>query len=106
MGSIYKKAARILVDGALDSLIDFMASVKDKKHRIAGKMYRDVIETLALAAYFNVDNQVSNKNLAKWYKDEVIPNRVYSDFVKRTIGEIKAKEKSESYFDEKGGSEK
>lgn len=94
-----EKAVWMLVNDALDSLIDCLASIKDKKHRVAGKMYRDVIETLDLAAYFNVDNQESNKNLAKWYEDEIIPNRVYRDFVKRTIGEIEAKEKSESYSD-------
>lgn len=94
-----KKAIWILVNDAADSLTDCLISIRDKKHRIAGKMYRDVIETLDLAAYFNTDNIDSNKYLTKWYEDEVVPNRVYRDYIKRTIGETKAKEKSESYSD-------
>lgn len=94
-----KKAVWILVNDAADSLTDCLLSIKDKKHRIAGKMYRDVIETLDLAAYFNADNVDSNKHLTHWYKDEVIPNRIYRDYIRRTIGENEAKEKSESYSD-------
>lgn len=94
-----KKAVWMLVNDALDSLTDCLQSIKDKRHRIAGKMYRDVIETLDLAAYFNTDTVENNKNLNKWYQDEVIPNRVYRDYVKKTVGEIEAKEKSESYSD-------
>lgn len=94
-----KKAVWILVNDASDSLTDCLFSIKEKKHRIAGKMYRDVIETLDLAAFFGADNTDSNKHLTKWYEDEVIPNRVYRDYVKKTIGETEAKEKRESYSD-------
>ena len=94
-----KKAVWILVNDAADSLTDCLLSIKDKRHRIAGKMYRDVIETLDLAAFFSADNPDSNKHLTKWYEDEVIPNRAYRDYIKKTIGETEAKEKSESYSD-------
>jgi len=94
-----KKVVWMLVNDASDSLKDCLLSIKEKRHKIAGKMYRDVIETLDLAAYFNTDTVESNKHLTKWYTDEVIPNRVYRDYVKKTIGENEAKEKSEAYSD-------
>jgi hypothetical protein len=94
-----EKAIWILVNDAVSSLNDCLFSLKDKNHRIAGRMYRDVIETLDLAAYFNTDNNESRKYLIEWYNDEVVPNRVYRDYVKRTNGETKSKEKSKYYSD-------
>jgi hypothetical protein len=94
-----KRAVWMLVNDASDSLTDCLLSIKDKRHKIAGKMYRDVIETLDLAAYLNTDTVESNKHLTKWYNDELIPNRVYRDYIKKTKGENEAKEKSEVYSD-------
>lgn len=94
-----EKAIWILINDSISSLTDCLFSMRDRKHRIAGKMYRDVIETLDLAAYFNTDNTESRKNLVKWYNNEVVPNRVYRDYIKRTNGESKSKDKSKYYSD-------
>jgi hypothetical protein len=91
------KAVWMLVTDAVDALIDCLEALKNKKHRISSRMYRDVIETLDLACYFMTNTKESNTNLIKWYSDEVIPNRVFRDYLKKTVGEEKALEKASYY---------
>lgn len=91
------KAVWMLQLDALDSLKDSLSSLKSKKHRIAGKLFRDVMETLDLAAYFHSNTIESNKQLKKWYNDDIIPHRIYRDFIRKNEGQNQAKLKSESY---------
>jgi hypothetical protein len=92
-----EKAIWMLQVDALDSLRDCLRSLIPKRHRIAGKLFRDIVETLDLAAYFASRCQESNRNLEKWYQDEVIPHRVYREFVKKTEDEDFFEEKKRIY---------
>ena len=47
-----KKAIWMLQIDAVDSLQDFLILMKQKNHRVAGRLFRDVMETLDLAAFF------------------------------------------------------
>lgn len=86
-----KKAIWMLQIDAVDSLRDCLVLLKQKKHRVAGRLFRDVMETLDLAAFFSSNTIKSNKCLKKWYKDEVIPHGEYRNFIKKTEGEEKFK---------------
>lgn len=92
-----QKAVWMLQLDALDSLRDALDALILKKHRTASKLFRDVVEALDLAAYFHAETEESSRHLAKWYNDEVIPNRVYRDFVKKTEGEEAARVKAQFY---------
>jgi len=92
-----EKALWMLYNDSLDSLIDVHESLKSKKHRIAGKLLRDIIESMDLAAYFSTESKESNQNLVKWFNDEIIPHRIYRDFLGKTAGED-AKERSKDYY--------
>jgi hypothetical protein len=92
-----RKAIWMLQHDALDSLRDCLESLVTKRHRIAGRLFRDVIETLDLAAYFHSDSPQAKKQLGKWYKDEVIPHRVYRDYIRVTVGIAAEKERRDFY---------
>ena len=92
-----QKAIWMLQNDALDSLRDILDSLKVRKHRIAGKLFRDVIESLNLAAYFQSAVSSSRKDLNDWYDDEVIPHRKYRDYLKKEYGEEARKTSAEFY---------
>lgn len=92
-----KKALWMLYNDSLDSLKDALESLKNKKHRIAGKLFRDVIESMDLAAYFSFESAESKQNLEKWFEDEIISHRVYRDFLGKNSGQL-AKEESRDYY--------
>jgi hypothetical protein len=92
-----EKAIWMLQMDALDSLRDCLKSLVRRNHRVAGKLFRDIVETLDLAAYFASRSKESNDNLDKWYRDEIIPHRVYREFIKFTEGAALVDEKRRLY---------
>lgn len=96
-GHSIKKAVWMLQLDALDSLKDALDALVNKKHRVASKLFRGIVETLDLAAYFHMDSNKSNRQLKKWYNDEIILNSLYRDFIEKTKG-IKAKEEKTDYY--------
>ena len=70
-----KKAIWMLQTDAVDSLRYCLLLLKQKNHCIAGRLMRDTIETLDLSAFFSSNTDKSNKELQKWYRDEIVPHR-------------------------------
>lgn len=77
-----EKASWMLFLDSLESLIDCLDLLKDKKHRIAGRIFRDAVETMDIASYFNSNDPRKDKHLRDWYKDKVIPNSIYRNYIK------------------------
>jgi len=77
-----EKAVWLLAMDALDSLRDCLKALVRKEHRVAGRLFRDVVETMDLAALFNAVDEKSDQLLAKWYADEIVPHREYRDYVR------------------------
>lgn len=75
------KALWMLQVDALDTLRDCIIFLNENKHRIVGKMFRDILETLDLAEYLRLQGDGSNA-LNKWYNSKIIPHREYRDFIK------------------------
>ncbi len=65
-----EKAVWMLHVDACDSLRDIVQLINLKKHRPAGKLFRDVIETVDCAKYFHRDPLKSIKALKEWYGNE------------------------------------
>ncbi len=74
-----EKCLWMLQIDALDTLRDCLYLMKNKKHRIVGKMFRDVIETLDLAHLIKGN---PDKFLEKWYKNESINHEEYRKYLK------------------------
>lgn len=92
-----EKAIWMLHNDATEALIECHTLLIEKRHKIASRLFRDVIETLDIAAYFHSDTDESSRNLLKWYDGHVIPNRLYRNFVKLNYGEKASARKRELY---------
>lgn len=92
-----EKAVWLLANDALDSLRDCLEALTHKEHRIAGKQFRDIFESMDLAAFFNTEPSGSNLCLKKWYNDEIVPHSKYRDYVRKTIGD-EAYKQSTNYY--------
>lgn len=91
------KAVWLLVVDALDALVDALDSLRDKRHRISGRLFRDVVETLDLAKLFHSRSQVAERLLVRWYADEVVPHRSSRDHIKESRGDAAASESARRY---------
>ncbi len=92
-----RKSIWMLQIDALDSLRDCLESLTSKKHRIAGRLFRDVIETLDLAAYLHCSSPAAQSKLRKWYENEVIPHQIYRDYIRTTLG-VKVAEQRRDFY--------
>ena len=92
-----KKAVWLLQMDALDSLFDCLDALKTKRHRVAGKLFRDIEETLDLAAFFSSETQKSNGLMKKWFNDEIIQHKEYRDYIRKIKGDEVANEKAKHY---------
>ena len=91
------KAVWLLHMDALDSLRDALDALERKRHRVAGKLFRTVMESLDLAAYFHSGTADSAQDLETWYQDGFVAHRRFRDHVRKTDGPAAAKQKGAQY---------
>lgn len=92
-----EKAVCLLQMDALDSLRDCLSALERKNHRVAGKLFRNMIETLDLAAYFHGRTLKSENSLQRWYADKTVAHSDYRDYLKKTQGKEAAEESRRHY---------
>lgn len=80
------KAVWMLQIDALGALIDALSLTNDKRHRLVSRLFRDLVETMDASFYFFHGGEKARANLAKWYENEVIPHRVFREFIKSHHG--------------------
>jgi hypothetical protein len=87
-----KKAIWMLSMDALDSQRDSLDALKCKKHRVAAKLFRDIIESLDLAALFDSGIAKRRGLVEKWYSNGIIPHREYRNYIEKSEGKKRAEE--------------
>lgn len=92
-----EKAVWLLQMDALDSLRDCLSALERRNHRVAGKLFRSVIEPLDLAAYFHGRTTKTQQDLQRWYEDKWIRHSDYRDYLKNTVGKEAAEESRRHY---------
>ena len=92
-----EKAVWLLSMDALDSARDCLDSLARKDHRVAGKLFRDLMESMDIAAYFHSATADSRSALVRWYADEVVPHRKYREHVKKTQGDSASTQLAKHY---------
>ncbi|WOK09547.1 hypothetical protein RT717_12950 [Imperialibacter roseus] len=92
-----RKAVWMLFVDALVTCIDIVECLSVKRHRLVGKLLRDLDESIDLAFLFNTNSSAGDKLLTKWYNDEIIPHREYRKFIKSEIDDDLSKVLSELY---------
>ena len=81
--SVDKAVWMLFVDG-VETLKDCLGLINSKQHRIACRLFRDVVETMDLAAYFSSSDKNKQRYLDRWYDNEVVPNRVFRQYLSST----------------------
>lgn len=94
-----EKAVWMLQVDGLEALSDALVMTNEKKHRIASRIFRDAVETVDMSAYFFFGGKEVQKDLTKWYKNEVIPHQRFRHFIKKSHGNEKAKNLTSLYYD-------
>jgi hypothetical protein len=94
-----EKALWILNYDSLDALQDCLEMLQIKKHKLAGRLFRDVWETIELANYFNRNTEKSRSDLTKWFNNEIISHSRVRDQIKKLVSTYHAKEKASYYRD-------
>lgn len=92
-----EKATWMLLIDAIDSLLECHNFLLNKKHKVAGRLFRDAIEVIDLSSLFMSKTEKSKKLLEKWYNDEIIPNRDYRNYIENQKGKEDA-EKYRKYY--------
>jgi len=92
-----EKAVWMLHMDALDALQECLSLLRENRHTVAGRLFRDVVETLDRAWYFHTRTQRSTNDLSKWYRDEVVPHRRVREQVGKLHGEEARGAKSREY---------
>jgi len=92
-----KKAIWMLQIDALDTLRDSIELIDQKKHRIVGKMFRDVLEKLDLASLFYEKGESDRTYLEKWYDGEIIEHRKYREHLQSRFGAEASNNQKEFY---------
>lgn len=88
-----EKATWMLQTDALYTFKEAVEILEQKRHRIVGRLLRDILETVHLVEYFNSDYPKALISLQKWYTDELIMHREYREFIKTKDGKEAAEYK-------------
>ena len=95
------KACWLLAMEALDCLRESLAALEQKRHRVVSALLRTTHEVLDLAVYFHAQGETKNgaRQLRAWYRDEIIPHKVYRDWIKARDGSTVGKHEAGKYHE-------
>lgn len=70
-----EKATWMLAVDLIDALLESVQLLEEKRHRIAFRIFRDVVETIDLLQVLHSATPRAKKALHLWYEDETIPHK-------------------------------
>ena len=81
------KATWMLQTDSLFAFRDSAIMLDQKRHRIVGRLLRDILETVHLIEYLNGQTDKAKNALNKWFDDELIMHSEFRDYIKKRDGE-------------------
>lgn len=70
-----EKALWMIHNDAVDALREALALLGKEKHKLVGRIFRDVWESSDLVEYFLLNSHQSQRDLKKWFDNEVISHK-------------------------------
>lgn len=70
-----EKASWMLSVDLIDSLLESVQLLAEKRHRVAFRLFRDAVETIDLLNVLHSNNSRAQKTLSLWYENETIPHK-------------------------------
>ena len=81
-----EKAVWMLQTDALHAFMGAIILLEQKRHRVAGRLLRDIAETIDLIEYFNSQTRGAIKDLNDWFNDELVMHSAFREFIKKRDG--------------------
>lgn len=94
-----EKATWMLQFDALDALTDALFLFGENRPGAAGRMFRDVLDTLDVAEHFTRDGEASRNDLAKWYADDFVKHARARESAGQERGQALKKAMADEYGD-------
>lgn len=94
-----EKATWMLQFDALDALADALFLFRENRPSAAGRMFRDVLDTLDVAEHFTRGGEGSRNDLAKWYADDFVKHARARESAGQERGEAAKKAMADEYGD-------
>lgn len=92
-----QKAEWMILTDSVDAVLEALYLLKRKKHRVAARIFRDVIENIDLLTFFKSGTDSSKEYLIKWFDGEFIPHRISRKHIKEIEGESARKRRAKYY---------
>ncbi len=92
-----EKAVWMLHMDALDGLRECLVLLRENRHTVASRLFRDIVETLDLASYFHSGTPRSVRDLAKWYQDKFVAHSRVRDQMGTQKGQQAKRRKAKEY---------
>jgi hypothetical protein len=80
-----EKATWMLANDLVDSLIEGLELLQEKRHRIAARLFRDCVETIDLLSVLHSGAEAENA-LSRWFENQTIPHRDSRRHIESTEG--------------------
>ncbi|MYM68247.1 hypothetical protein GTP45_15610 [Pseudoduganella sp. FT55W] len=84
------KATWMLSLDLVDSLRGSIELFREKRHRIAFRLFRDVVETIDLIGVLHAGNVFAERTLRQWYKNNTISHGEIRKYMESTQGKAAA----------------
>ncbi|HMP28622.1 MAG TPA: hypothetical protein PKD85_03425 [Saprospiraceae bacterium] len=76
----------MLQTDALYTFKEVVEILDEKRHRIVGKLLRDILESIHLIEYLNSASTKAESSLEEWFNDNIVMHREYREFIKARDG--------------------
>ena len=92
-----EKATWMLELDLIDALQESVSLLRERRHRIAFRLFRDTVETMDLLRVFHSSTPNAEKALNKWYVDYTIPHSQSRKYIEETSGSETANRRRDYY---------
>jgi hypothetical protein len=92
-----EKATWMLAVDLSDALLESIQLLEEKRHRIAFRLFRDVVETIDLLQVLHSKTPAAQKALLRWYENDTIPHRDSRKNIEEQQGKDAALKRKEYY---------
>lgn len=93
-----EKATWMLALDLIDALLESVQLFEEKRHRIAFRLFRDVVETIDLLHVLHSSKPLAEKALRLWYEDKTIPHIESRKHIEETSGSETAQKRRDYYL--------
>lgn len=81
-----EKASWMLAIDLVDALLESVVLLEEKRHRIAYRLFRDIVETIDLLRLLHSGTAKAEKTLQRWYANETVQHVVSREYIEEIEG--------------------